>query len=78
MKTPIDFNSLLGYQDYKDQLIEKYPKNAWLTPSEIFRPYYGMSIARYITEVEEIYRRQNPGNHTIKIVQGGGGTGSAA
>ena len=30
------------------ELKENYPENAWLTPSEIFKPYYGMAIGNYI------------------------------
>jgi len=48
MKQPINFKNLLGYQEYQKQLKENYPQNAWLTPSEIFKPYYGMAIANYI------------------------------
>lgn len=48
MKQPLAFKEMLGYEDYQKQLSENYPKNAWLTPSEIFKPYYGMSIANYM------------------------------
>ena len=48
MKQPIVFKDLLGYEEYQRKLAEYYPQNAWLTPSEIFKPYYGMSIANYM------------------------------
>lgn len=48
LSSPLDFPSMFGYEDYQKQLYDKYPKNAWLTPSEIFKPYYGLAIANYI------------------------------
>src|SRR5690349_4617078 len=41
---PIVFKDLLGYEDYTRELSQRYPKNAWLTPSELFRPWYGITI----------------------------------
>lgn len=32
LKSPINFKKLIGFDDYQRELIEKYPKNAWLTP----------------------------------------------
>lgn len=29
LKKPIDFKSLLGYEDYQKALVENYPENAW-------------------------------------------------
>lgn len=39
---------MVGYEDYSKEVSLKYPKNAWLTPSELFKPWYGMSIGNYI------------------------------
>ena len=25
-----------------------YPENAWVTPSELFKPYYGYTIANFM------------------------------
>lgn len=49
LEIPIDFQNLFGYEEYTQTLEERYPENAWLTPSEIFKPWYGMSIANYIS-----------------------------
>ena len=38
----------MGYEDYMKALQENYPEYKWLTPSEVFRPYYGISIGNYI------------------------------
>ncbi|KAL4445616.1 hypothetical protein ABPG74_006167 [Tetrahymena malaccensis] len=58
MKQPINFKELLGYEEYQRQLSEYYPENAWLTPSEIFKPYYGMSIANYMQQTIEKMKQQ--------------------
>jgi SAM-dependent MidA family methyltransferase len=68
----------MGYDDYQEQLFKRYPKNAWLTPSEIFKPYYGMSIGNYILQAEERLLKKHPGQEPIRIVEVGAGTGSAA
>lgn len=48
LKAPLNFREFIGYDDYQRELSNKYPPNAWLTPCEIFKPYYGMTIANYI------------------------------
>jgi hypothetical protein len=55
LASPIDFKKLIGYDDYQRELYERYPKNAWLTPSEIFKPYYGMTVANYIKQAHQIH-----------------------
>lgn len=80
LKEPIPFQDLFGYEDYTKVLHERYPENAWLTPSEIFKPYYGMSIANYIDfqlkQYEETHSHVK--NQSLKIIEGGAGNGSAA
>ena len=77
---PIDFNQIFGYEDYTRILAERYPKNAWLTPSEIFKPYYGMTIGNYINFRLGEYQEQDPGikSQRVKIIEVGAGNGSAA
>lgn len=50
LKDPINFKSLLGYYAYRNELKAKYPENAWVTPSEVFKPFFGYMIANYILE----------------------------
>jgi hypothetical protein len=50
LSSSIDFKRMMGYDDYQEELFKRYPKNAWLTPSEIFKPYYGMAVANYIQQ----------------------------
>lgn len=80
LKEPIPFTELFGYEDYVKMLYERYPKNAWLTPSEIFKPYYGMTIANYIELTYGKLKAQNPAmrNQPLQIIEGGAGNGSAA
>lgn len=80
MEDPIPFEDIFGYEDYNKLLYERYPKNAWLTPSEIFKPYYGMTIASYISTVLEQYNTIDPNTklQPLKIIEVGAGNGSAA
>ena len=64
LESPINFKNMLGYQEYMSELSEKYPKNAWLTPSEQFRPWYGMTIGNYINNVIELDKKNVLGKKT--------------
>lgn len=77
---PIEFDKIFGYEDYTKTLEERYPENAWLTPSEIFKPWYGMSIANYISRCLNEYEKNDPitKNQRLKIIEVGAGNGSAA
>lgn len=46
----IPFHELLGYYDYRTELEKRYPSNAWITPSETFKPFYGYMIANYMVD----------------------------
>jgi len=81
LASPINFAELLGYEEYTKQLSEKYPKNAWLTPSELFRPWYGITIGNYIHQAfqEAIKKTSNlKTKPRIKIIEVGAGAGSCA
>lgn len=80
LKEPIPFSDLFGYEDYVKLLYERYPKGAWLTPSEIFKPYYGMTIANYIDFVHAQIQQSDPAarGQPLHIIEGGAGNGSAA
>ena len=47
---PIPFNTFLGQSDFTQYLSDNYPKNHFLTPSEIFKPFYGMTMANFIRD----------------------------
>lgn len=76
LKTHINFKSMIGYDDYKHFLFENYPENAWLTPSELFRPWYGFTIANYIHGVIKKLKL-DPKANKIRIIEIGAGTASA-
>jgi hypothetical protein len=46
----IDFKGIIGFDDCQKVLLKNYPENLWLTPSELFKPYYGMTIPNYIAK----------------------------
>ena len=75
LKKHIDFKSMIGYDDYKHFLYENYPENAWLTPSELFKPWYGFTIANYIHTVMKKLRL-DPKITKIRIIEVGAGAGS--
>ena len=50
-----------------------YPKNAWVTPSELFKPYYGYTVANFM-----INQMENRQLETLRIVEIGPGTGTLA
>ena len=48
----IDFRALRGQDDYFDELNRRYAKLGaqWLTPGEIFSPYYADAVVNYVLE----------------------------
>ncbi|KAI4286811.1 MAG: hypothetical protein L6R35_003935 [Caloplaca aegaea] len=74
----LDFMSLLGrrYTEFEDALDEKALNDArqlWHTPTELFRPYYGEAIARYL--VTNYMLAHHPFNDLI-IYELGAGNGT--
>ncbi|KAF0696747.1 Aste57867_12506 [Aphanomyces stellatus] len=49
-KEPMDFNDFWGKGEYKAALTKLYEmdKEAWMTPVEVFYPYYSHAIANYM------------------------------
>ncbi|KAL4969353.1 amidase signature domain-containing protein [Aspergillus stella-maris] len=84
---PFDFNSIedgpafhrmLGerYIEFEDLLDEKNPDEArqlWHTPTELFRPYYGETIARYLVSN---YKLTLYPYHDLIIYEMGAGNGT--
>ncbi|EAA63825.1 hypothetical protein AN1512.2 [Aspergillus nidulans FGSC A4] len=84
---PFDFNNiedgpafhrLLGerYTEFEDMLDEKQPDEArqlWHTPTELFRPYYGETIARYLVSN---YKLTLYPYHDLIIYEMGAGNGT--
>lgn len=70
---PIDFPSLLGFDGYTKVLSERYPQHRFLTPCEIFRPYYGMTIAKMLVE-----KAKALGLTKLNVIEIGSGLGGNA
>lgn len=70
---PISFNRFTGRRQYMQYLDELYKQNdiSWFTPAEIFKPWYGHALAKYMI------RSHNP-KFPLKIFEIGGGTGTCA
>ena len=73
LKEPIMFNQLVGYQGFRKEMERVYPENAWVTPSELFKPFYGYTIASFM--VNEMENRKIS---KLRIVEIGPGTGTMA
>ncbi|OMJ72462.1 hypothetical protein SteCoe_29091 [Stentor coeruleus] len=70
LNQPLRYHDLKGVYNYNQILGENYPKYAFLTPVEIFQPWYGHSIGNYCLQ-----KLQGP---SLKILEIGGGTGTCA
>ncbi|KAA8496507.1 hypothetical protein FVE85_0236 [Porphyridium purpureum] len=88
MRAPIDFSELAGRSDYEREIGKAYAvdidRSSWLTPAEIFQPYYAYAIARRI-ERAHLARRtggtrrsDKPDGHLCLVVEIGAGTGTLA
>ena len=78
IRDELEFNHILGqrYTDFEDGLDAKTPddtRQLWHTPTELFRPYYGEAIARYL--VENYKLSYHPFNDLI-IYEMGAGNGT--
>jgi len=77
----LDFNELAGEAEYRLMLKDMYAKRgcAWLTPCEIFAPWYSFAIANYILK-NRTGRLQSAGSaqdaQPLRILEFGGGNGT--
>jgi len=74
----LKFNRILGqrYTDFEDKLDAVTPddtRQLWHTPTELFRPYYGEAIARYLVEN---YKLSHHPYHDLIIYEMGAGNGT--
>ncbi|OQR90349.1 hypothetical protein ACHHYP_05589 [Achlya hypogyna] len=76
-KQPIDFNDLWGKREYKNQVAALYQqdKEAWMTPVEVFYPYYSRAIANYMMMSPHTIHNDTGKLHIYEI---GGGAGTNA
>ena len=73
LKEPVAFHNLRGYYDFRKEMERLYPENAWVTPSELFKPYYGYTIANFM-----INQMENRKIDKLRILEIGPGTGTLA
>lgn len=48
MREPLSFEDFKSKDLYLSALQKSYPSHKFLTPTEIYRPFYGMTIANYL------------------------------
>jgi SAM-dependent MidA family methyltransferase len=74
---PIEFGRLVGQAEYNVVLARAYRELQvdWLTPVEIFRPWFGAALAQYMLEFR---RHKLRSDEPLSIVEVGGGTGTLA
>lgn len=73
-----EFHQMLGqrYTEFEDKLDLKEPnetRQLWHTPTELFRPYYGEAIARYLVSN---YKLSQYPYHDLVIYEMGAGNGT--
>ena len=78
MRNEVDFHRQLGrrYTEFEDALDEAEAddtRQLWHTPTELFRPYYGEAIARYLVEN---YKLTHHPYHDLIIYEMGAGNGT--
>ncbi|KAJ9149736.1 Protein arginine methyltransferase NDUFAF7 [Coniochaeta hoffmannii] len=78
LKDELEFHALLSrrYVEFEDALDAKQPSDTrqlWYTPTELFRPYYGEAIARYLVAN---YKLTTYPYHDLIIYEMGAGRGT--
>ena len=72
LRQPIQFSKCRGYYDFRQEMERLYPENAWVTPCEIFKPYYSYMISNFM--LNQIEGKKVP----LRVVEIGPGTGTFA
>ena len=78
MRNEAEFYALLGqrytqFEDKLDEISVDDTRQLWHTPTELFRPYYGEAIARYLVEN---YKLTHHPYHDLIIYEMGAGNGT--
>ncbi|MCJ1373057.1 hypothetical protein MMC20_004283 [Loxospora ochrophaea] len=78
MRDELEFHQILGqrYTSFEDKLDEQSPndnRQLWHTPTELFRPYYGEAIARYLVTN---YKLTHHPYHDLIVYELGAGNGT--
>lgn len=72
LREPIKFTKCRGYYDFRQEMERLYPENAWVTPCELFKPYYSYTIANFM--LNQIIDKKI----SLKVLEIGPGTGTFA
>ena len=77
-KSSINFSSLMGEWHWKRtyKRVYKEQQGMWLTPCELFTPYYSNILANFVSNSMKEYSQMN--NDAFEIVELGGGRGTNA
>ncbi|CAN0114883.1 unnamed protein product, partial [Phaeothamnion confervicola] len=77
---PLQFNSMFGERDYRMHLKKAYDAKpaAWMTPAEIFAPFYSETIASYILEQARRHGIGRSAAAPLAVYEVGGGSGTNA
>jgi Putative S-adenosyl-L-methionine-dependent methyltransferase len=81
MMEPIAFRSLWGEWHWNNVYAELYKRQQgqWLTPSELFQPFYSQCIAEWVaSRVMSYYREEASRIKNVRLVEVGGGRGTNA
>ena len=73
LREPIKFSKLRGYHAYRTEMERLYPENAWVTPCELFKPFYSYTIANFM-----LNQLENIGKRKLNVIEIGPGTGTFA
>nr|CCA18959.1 conserved hypothetical protein [Albugo laibachii Nc14]CCA24842.1 conserved hypothetical protein [Albugo laibachii Nc14] len=67
----IDFENLWGESEYRAKIDQEYrvQSEAWMTPVEIFAPFYSHALAKYILRLPDV------NSENLRIFEAGGGSG---
>jgi SAM-dependent MidA family methyltransferase len=56
-----------------------YPENAWITPCELFKPFYSYTVANYmLNKIENWQKKSRKQTKKLQVIEIGPGTGTFA
>jgi hypothetical protein len=72
----LNFGNMLGEIEYRHVVAQLYKEggSAWLTPSELFHPWYARAVARYVVD----HLKKSQPTKKLRVLEVGGGNGTFA
>ena len=76
----MNFNEMLSETEYRVKVQSLYDQggSAWLTPSELFHPFYAQSVARHFLESLRASKALGAPGRKFHVIEIGGGNGTFA